>query len=178
MHSFRTEGIIIKRQNYGEADRFLTVLTPHRGKIRVLAKGVRKISSRRSSHIELLNLSILSIHESRTPILTETETVSHFESLKSDLNKSAFAFYLCELIDGLLAEHQENKLAYELLRQALYDLEIDPDPRKRIKRFEQELLILLGFWPHDQVFVEDQGAFIESVMERRIKTKRILPSSF
>ncbi len=178
MRSFKTEGIIIKRKNFGEADRFLTVLTPRYGKIKILAKGVRKISSRRSSHIELLNLSYLSVHESKLPILTEVEAINHFEGLKNDLDKAAYAFYVCELIDGLLAEHQENRLVYDLLRQTLYDLEIDPDPRRRIKRFEEEMLILLGFWPRGRVFVEDQSEFIENIMERRIKTKRILPSSF
>ena len=178
MRSFKTEGIIIKRKNYGEADRFLTILTPHRGKIKILAKGVRKISSRRSSHIELLNLSYLSIHESRMPILTEVEAINHFENLKSDLDKSAYAFYVCELVDGLLAEHQENRQVYDLLRQVLYDLEIDPDPRKKIKKFEQDILILLGFWPKERVFAQDQTAFIEDIMERRIKTKRILPGVF
>jgi DNA repair protein RecO (recombination protein O) len=178
MRSFKTEGIIIKRKNYGEADRFLTILTPRHGKIKILAKGVRKISSRRSSHIELLNLSYLSIHESRMPILTEVEAINHFENLKSDLDKSAYAFYVCELVDGLLAEHQENRQAYDLLRQVLYDLEIDPDPRKKIKKFEQDILILLGFWPKERVFAQDQTAFIEEIMERRIKTKRILPSVF
>ncbi len=178
MRSFKTEGIIIKRKNYGEADRFITVLTPRHGKIKILAKGVRKISSRRSSHIELLNLSYLSIHESKMPILTEVEAINHFEGLKSDLSRSAFAFYVCELVDGLLAEHQENKLVYELLRQTLYDLEIDPDPHSRIKKFEEEMLILLGFWSRGRVFLEDQSEFIENIMERRIKTKRALRDVF
>ena len=178
MHSYRTEGIVIKRLNFGEADRILTIVTPRHGKIKVLAKGVRKISSRRSSHIELLNLSIFSIHEAKIPTLAEAETLNHFENLKNDLNKSAFAFYVCELVDGLIPEYQENRLVYDLLRQALYDIEIEPDPRKRIKRFEQEILILLGFWPKDRLFLEDTNEFIENIMERRIRTKRILPNIF
>ena len=178
MRSFRTEGIVIKRKNFGEADRILTVITKNRGKISVIAKGVRKISSRRSSHIELLNLSVFSCHDAKMPILTEVETLNHYSNLKSDLEKSGYAFYVCELVDGLLPEHQENRAVFNLLQQVFYDLEIDPDPRKRIKRFEEELIILLGFWPREQMFLEDSESFIEDIMEKKIKTKRIIPQIF
>lgn len=178
MRAFKTEGIVIKRKNYGEADRILTVFTKNRGKISVMAKGVRKISSRRSSHIELLNLSIFNCHDSKMPILTEVETLNHYSGLKSDLTKAGYAFYVCELVDGLLAEHQENRAVFHLLQQIFYDLEIDPNPRRRIKRFEEELIILLGFWPREQMFLEDSESFIEGIMEKKIKTKRILPQIF
>lgn len=178
MRSFKTEGIVIKRRNYGEADRILTVLTKNRGKISVIAKGVRKISSRRSSHIELLNLSVFNLHDARMPILTEIETLNHHSGLKSDLERAGYAFYVCELVDGLLPEHQENRAAFNLLQQVFYDLEITPDPRKRIKRFEEELIVLLGFWPREQLFLEDSESFIEEIMEKKIKTKRIIPQIF
>ena len=81
-------------------------------------------------------------------------------------------------MDGLLPEHQENRAVYNLLHQVFYDLEIDPDHRKRIKRFEEELIILLGFWPREQMFLEDSESFIEDIMEKKIKTKRISPQIF
>ncbi|MBI4096902.1 MAG: DNA repair protein RecO, partial [Candidatus Levybacteria bacterium] len=54
MRTFRTEGIIIKRKNFGEADRILTVFTKEYGKLQVKAKGIRRIPSRRSAHVELV----------------------------------------------------------------------------------------------------------------------------
>lgn len=178
MRTFKTEGIVIKRKNYGEADRILTIFTKNKGKISVIAKGVRKISSRRSSHIELLNLGVFNLHEGRMPILTEVETLNHHSGLKSDLEKAGYAFYVCELVDGLLPEHQENRAVFSLLQQVFYDLEITPDPRKRIKKFEEELIVLLGFWPREQMFLEDTEGFIEGIMEKKIKTKRIIPQIF
>ena len=83
MRSFRVEGIVIKRKDFGEADRILTVFTRHQGKIQVIAKGVRKINSRRSAHVELLNHCILNIHEAKLPILTEAEALNHFSPLKN-----------------------------------------------------------------------------------------------
>ncbi len=174
MHSFRVEGIIIKRKNYGEADRIITVVTPHHGKIKIIAKGVRKISSKRSPHVELLNLSILSLASGKMLILTEAETLYHHLGLKKDLQRSGLAFYICELIDGLLPEHQENLAVYNLLKQTLRDLESEGNHRAVINKFEQDLLTLLGFWPRERMFLENPEEFIEGIMERKIKTKKIL----
>jgi len=175
MRSYRVEAIIIKRKDIGEADRILTLFTRHQGKISVVAKGVRKISSRRAAHIELLNHCILNLHEARLPIVTEAETLKHFSELKNDLNRAGYAFYICELTDGLIAEHQENKMAFELVEKTLSRLETSENPKMLIKNFEQELLTLLGFWPQDQKFaIQDSDAFIEDIIERKIKTKRIL----
>ena len=174
MRSYKTEGIIIKRKDFGEADRILTVLTKNQGKIKIVAKGVRKISSRRSSHVELLNLSILTIHDGKMPILTEAETIKHYSILKNDLEKCGFAFYVCELIDGLLAEYQENRGAFNLMQDALDRLQTETKPWNLISKFEQDLLVSLGFFPKTQLFIEDSDAFIEDIIERRIKSKRII----
>ena len=112
------------------------------------------------------------------PILTEAETLTYFSTIKGDLKKSGLAFYVCELVDGLLADHQENRAVFDLLFRTLLDLEKDGDSRVLIAKFEQELLGHLGFWPKDRLYLEDPNAFIENIMERRIKTKRILPQIF
>ncbi|MCL5020033.1 MAG: DNA repair protein RecO [Patescibacteria group bacterium] len=93
MRSFKAEGIIIKRKNFGEADRIITVLTRNQGKIQIKAAGVRKIQSRRSPHVELLNHSILFIYKGRgnLPVLTEAQTVNSFQDIKNDLTKTGFA---------------------------------------------------------------------------------------
>lgn len=173
MHSFRTEAIIIKRKNFGEADRILTVFTKNHGKIKIIAKGVRKISSRRSPHVELLNLSILNLYPGKMMILTEAETLYHHSGLKNDLQKSGFAFYICELVDGLLPENQENFQVYNLIKNTLFNLENTNNGRLLISKFEQELLTLLGFWPKERMFLENQDSFIENIMEKKIKTKKI-----
>lgn len=174
MRSFKTLGIVIKRKNFAETDRILTVYSKSRGKINVMAKGVRKINSRRSSQVELLNLSVLSMSEGTLPILTEAESVKYFPILKSDLKKTGVAFYICELIDGLIAEHEENPDVFSLLEETLDKLELTQDYKTLLSEFEQKLLGFLGFWPKERVFVEDRGAFIEDIMERQIKTKKVL----
>lgn len=174
MRAYRVEGIVIKRKDFGEADRILTVFTRHQGKIKIMAKGVRKINSRRSAHVELLNHCALTLHEGRVPILTEAETIYHYSPLKNDLRRAGFAFYICELVDSLLAEHQESRSTFDLVDTVLKRLETDENPKMLIKNFEQEILTNLGFWPKTHLAIQDSDAFIEDIIERKIKTKRIL----
>lgn len=123
MRNFRTEGIIIKRRNFGEADRLITVLTRNHGKILVKAAGVRKITSRRSAHIELLNHAILNVYKGNNfPILTEATMVDDYVAIKTDFNKIGIAYHLCELVDGLCPENQENSNVFSLLKNTLNQL--------------------------------------------------------
>jgi recombinational DNA repair protein (RecF pathway) len=123
MRNFRTEGIVIKRKNYGEADRILTVLTRDYGKLSVKASGVRKITSRRSSHIELLNYVSLGLYKGNTfPVLTEAKMIEDFSPIKTDFAKVGLAYHLCELIDGLCPDNQENSKVFFLLRNFLTQL--------------------------------------------------------
>ncbi|MBI2195434.1 MAG: DNA repair protein RecO [Candidatus Levybacteria bacterium] len=174
MRSFKTEGIVIRRRNVGEADRLLTVFTKHHGKITIKAKGVRKISSRRSGHIELLNLVSLSLYRGRvTSTLTEVETINNFGKIKDNLKSCGLAYHVCELIDSLCAENQENLKVYSLLCEVLANLSDQENLKVIISRFETELLDALGFISQSQ-YLNTQG-LIEEIIERRLKAKRILP---
>ncbi len=174
MRSYKVEGIVIKRKNLGEADRILTVFTKHRGKIQVKAKGVRKITSRRSAHTELLNLSLLSIYDnSRFPILTEIVSIDSFEGIKDNLSKVGFAYHICELIDGLCAEKQENADIFDLIKDTFKKMELTADLDGIIDDFEIKLLRMLGFMSEE--LVPNRQYFIEDILERKLKTRKLLP---
>jgi len=72
---YRTEAVILRRSDIGEADRLLTCYTPTRGKIRVIAKGARKITSRKAGHIELFIHSALLIAKGKTWTGLRTRTI-------------------------------------------------------------------------------------------------------
>ena len=145
MHGFKTEGIILKRRNFGEADRILTVFTLSKGKISIVAKGVRRISSRRAGNVELLNRVVLYLHQTKgMPILTEAESLETYQRIKSDLTLSTYAYHLIELVDKLTAENQENRILYEHLLEVLKRL--SKNPRQIfIRAFEAKILSNLGF---------------------------------
>ena len=174
MRSYKTEGIVIKRRNFGEADRIITLFTKVQGKVNVKATGVRKITSRRSSHIELLNCSMFSLYKGRNmPVLTEVEEIDNFSTIKGDLKKIGFAYHICEVVDGLCAENQENEAIYSLIKETLENLSKTEDPNKLVRDFEVKLLNLLGFYKGDGQELNTK-TFIEQILERRLKSKQIL----
>lgn len=207
MRTYKTEAIVIKRRNIGEADRILTIFTKDQGKCIVSAKGIRRIPSRRSAHVELLNNSILTLYQARhSPILVEAVSLQTFDLLKQDLGKIGFAYHICELIDGLCPENQEHHQVYFLLKNTLHrlnrcslsfrsasggeksqgDLSVATsafgeatlsrdDMLMIIHEFEVELLTLLGYWhkPQAASLSMDTQAFIENILERRLKSKRV-----
>lgn len=150
MPSYTTEGIILKRTNFGEADRVLTVLTDRFGKITINARGVRKITSRRAGNVELLNQVKLHLFKSKAYTLTEAEALDTFESLKSNLTLSTIAFHIIELADRLTSENQKNTQIYYLVIQILKLLEQNPR-QIFIRAFEVKILTLSGFWSSDEV---------------------------
>ena len=177
MRTFKTEGIIIKRRNFGEADRLLTVLTRDYGKLQIKATGVRKLTSRRSSHTELLNHAILNLYRSPAglPVLTEAQVITDFSSVKQELTTIGLAYHMCELVDGLCAENQENMQVFYLLQMALERLQRSVDTKVLLQRFEAKLLLLLGFGQTVSSYPQqfDSDVLIENIMERKLKSKRI-----
>lgn len=145
MLGFKTEGIILKRRDFGEADRILTVFSLHRGKITVLAKGVRRITSRRAGNVELLNRVVMYLHPGKNfLILTEAIALDTFPKLKDDLTLSTYAFHILELTDKLTAENQENRILYEHLVSVLQRLSRNPR-QILVRAFEAKILSNLGF---------------------------------
>ena len=177
MRNFRTDGIIIKRRNFGEADRILTVFTKNFGKIQIKAKGVRRITSRRASHIELLNLSSISLYKGRgsLPILLEAQCVKDFFLIKEDLTRIGFSYHLCELIDGLCAENQESRSIFYLFENTLERLCLEKDIAVVIHEFEIQLLTTLGFYKGSFLQRSNISVFIEHILEKKLKTRQILP---
>lgn len=170
MRSFQTEGIVLKRKNLGEADRLLTVFTKKHGKIKILAKGVRHIKSRRSPNIELFNLVTLFVHKGRTfNILTEAQAINTFQNVRKNLELVGLAYYCCELIDGLCAEEQPHPKVYDLLIATLNELD-----HGLIQKFETTLLSELGFLTQTISPAFNTTSYIEQILERRIKTRRLL----
>lgn len=178
MRAFKTEGIVIKRRNTGEADRLLTVFTKAHGKLLIKAVGVRRITSRRSAHTELLNYGLFSLYKGRSyPILTEVDTKDHFAEVKTDLEKISAAYHLCELVDGLCPDHQENRGVFYLLKATLEQLTVECNLKNEIKLFEVELLYMLGFLPRltpHYVQTFDAVPFVENLLARKLRTKRFI----
>ena len=120
LHVYRTDAIVLRRQDFGEADRVLTLYSPWRGKFRAIAKGVRRPKSRLGGHVELFtHVNMLVAQGRNLDIVTQAETVRPFARIRDDLWKTSYACYVAELVDRFTEEHLENQPVFDLLLQAL-----------------------------------------------------------
>jgi DNA repair protein RecO (recombination protein O) len=163
--TYRTEAIVLRRKDFGEADRVLTLFTPELGKVRVVAKGIRKPRSRKAGHLELFTRTKLLVARGRDlDIVTQAETAKAYRPLREDLLRGAYAAYAVELLDRFTPEGQENREMYDLLSAALDWLCHAPDLALAARYYELHLLGLAGYQPElyrcvvgkEKIVAEDQ----------------------
>jgi DNA repair protein RecO (recombination protein O) len=169
------EGIILKRLQAGEADRIITVFAKKYGKIRIIAKGIRRINSRRAGHLEVFSHVMLTLHGSKTlDSLSEAHSVRSGSVFDTDAARMGFAYCMCELVDQLLADRQVHDDIFYALRDGLHQLLVcgsTEEWEKIFTDFVHTLLRNLGFLPHSRsVPVENMQTYIERITERRLRT--------
>ena len=147
--SFRVEAVVLRHSDYGEADRLLTLYTRQLGKTRALAKGARKIASRKAGHIEPFTHVKLQLAKGRDMlILTQADTVDAYQPLREDLILTSYASYVMELLDRFTYEDEtESPSTFRLLTETLSRLASKSDPWLAIRYYEMRLLDHLGFRP-------------------------------
>jgi DNA repair protein RecO (recombination protein O) len=145
---YRTEAVVLRRQDIGEADRILTLYTPALGKLRVVAKGARKPASRKAGHIELFMYSSLLVARGRNlDIATQAEAIQTFRALREDLERITYAHYVVELLDCFATEGDANQALFVLLVETLQHLCEADDLSLTIRFYELRLLALEGYQP-------------------------------
>jgi DNA repair protein RecO (recombination protein O) len=148
IRSYRTQAIILGHKDYGEADRILKVFTFEKGKITAIAKGVRRIRSRKAGHLEPFTRVTLLLAKGRNmDIVTQAETVDNYSGLRGDLQRLGYASYVVEVLDRFTYEEGQNIGIFRLLANTLKRLESHPKPATVAHYYELRLLDLVGFRP-------------------------------
>jgi DNA repair protein RecO (recombination protein O) len=148
-----THALVLRRRDVNDADRVLTVFTPREGKIELLAKGVRKTTSRKAGHVELFTHVTLVVAQARTwDIITEAATVESFRHLRENLDAIAAANYVAELVDNFTDANDDNQPVWDLALFALRALDetaktADASAPNLLRWFDLQLLSLSGFQP-------------------------------
>ena len=148
--SFRTKALILKRRNFGEADRQLTLLTPYYGKFDALAKGARKPASKKTGHVELFMKSDILIAKGRTlDLITQAEMIEPYLPVREELERGAYASYAAELLDRFTfdSDDTDTHRLFDLLDNTFERLCKDEDIRRVIRYYELRLLDEVGFRP-------------------------------
>ena len=145
--NLKTRGIVIKRGNFGEADKLLVVFTERFGKIRAISKGVRKIKSHLAGSLEPFMLLDLELHEGKTFFtVCGASIIKEFGNSHNDLKRISETYYVAELVDKFTEENQKSVKVFQLLCDILES--VDKGAKNIcVKAFCLKLLEVTGFQP-------------------------------
>jgi len=158
MNRINTQGIVLSRTDYGEADRILSFLTPDQGKVSAIAKGVRKQKSKLAGGIELFSVSEISYIPGRRDISTliSTRLIKHYGNIVKDLDRTNAAYSLIKTINRATEDKLEPAY-FHLLQMTLESLADNSINLELAKTwFAAQLLRLGGHSPNLRTDSSDQ----------------------
>jgi len=139
---------VLKTIDFGETDRILTLLTRHFGKVSVVAKGIRKPTSRLAGHAEPLTHAMYQLARGRNlDVLTGAESRALYRALREDLHGIAAGWYIAELADRFALERSPSAPLFDLVESALRHLAAGYAPALVCRWFDLHLLDRTGFRP-------------------------------
>ncbi len=147
MTLYRDQGVALRTYKLGEADRIVSFITERHGKVRAVAKGVRKTRSKFGARLEPTSHVAIQLYEGRElDIVTQAESIDHFRAIRDDLDRLARAVTMLETVDQVALEREPNPALYKMLVGALRSLEEANRPLL-VAGFHWKLLALEGFRP-------------------------------
>jgi DNA repair protein RecO (recombination protein O) len=147
MGLYRDQGVVLRTIRLGESDRIVTLVTAGHGKVRAVAKGVRKTTSRFGGRLEPMSHVNALFYEGRDlDIVTQAEVLDHFRPVREDLDRLAKASELLEAVDALVQEREPNGQLYRMLVGGLRTLAAG-DSALVVPAFFWKLLSAEGFHP-------------------------------
>ncbi|HUC88073.1 MAG TPA: DNA repair protein RecO [Candidatus Binatia bacterium] len=152
MNQLTTVGIVLTRTDFGEADRIITMLTPDYGKLRLMAKGVRRIKSKLAGGIELFSTSHITFIRGRGDIdtLISSRLEKYYAKIVQDLNRTMLGYDLIKLLNRV-TEDQTEAAYFQLMQTTLESLNDSAVPIQLISTwFSAQLLELAGHIPNLQ----------------------------
>lgn len=180
MKSYKTEGFVLSRKNWGEADRLVTIFTKHFGKRQFIAKGIRRITSKRAPLLELFSYVSIIAHRGKIlDVISEVVALSQYPLIRKRLERIGHVYVAVELVLRLTAENQEQENVYELLSHFLATLNNLNIGRSQAKKelivFKIQLLTYLGFLAASDVLPDiELNRLIENTLESSLKSPLLL----
>ena len=149
MPLYKEQGIVLGAVKLAEADKIVTILTQGEGKVRAVAKGIRRTTSRFGARLEPFTHVNLMLYRGRSlDTVTQAEILSPFRPIRDDFGLFSAGEMMLESVDKVAEEHERNVRLFLLLLQGLRALETRPaDPAAVAEAFLVRLLGLSGFAP-------------------------------
>lgn len=142
----KTHAFVLRKRSLPNQDVFISLFTEQLGKVSTIAKGIKKLTSKRGPHIQTGNLIEVILREQRDrQYLQDTRLVSAFSKIKADSIKMKHLYLALFVIDRLLPEHQQDTQLYSNLQEYLIALSEQNIDRNRLFTFLNRLMVHLGY---------------------------------
>ncbi len=165
----KLKGFVLKKRILLGKDLLITFFSYEEGKIKILAKGIRKITSKRISYIQTgnyLNIGIYLLN--KRYFLRDASLISAFSSLKLDLERVGKMYILLSMVDGLLPEGQREELVFDWLKRNLSLLARDRMSYKCLLNEIKKLVFILGFSKEEKISNTELDAILSSYMHLKL----------
>ncbi len=170
---FKSEAIVLSSKNLGEADKIHILYSEKYGKIGLISKGVRKLSSRKRGSLEVFNhIRFQAVNTKGIPILTEVEAVEDHSQIRKSLKKISVAYFFVDVTSKITREDEVNSELFYLLNKYLSRLEHASKLKTLRYSFIKSVLSSLGFWPINKP-ISDHDLLLEEVLERKLGSIRV-----
>lgn len=171
--SYTSIGVVLSSREYSEADRLISVFTSDNGRLMLIAKGVRRLTSRKRGSLEMFSLIKFSARKSTDlDIITEVEIINSFDRIRQSLLKLSVAFFLVESVSKTTQPHEDHKEIFDILVKYLTKLELTNKLKTLRNDFTKELLTALGFVP-ERLNLNDSDKVLEDIAERKFASIRV-----
>lgn len=176
--TYSTVGIVLRRRNINESDKLITFYSKYKGKITAIAKGVRKIHSRKAAHLEIFNLIHAYLVKGRSlDIITEVITIQSYPNIRISLKRLSRTYLVLEEIDKLCPEGMANIQIFNELLKVLEHLNAEENTNFDliIYNFTHKILWELGYLPEktylNQVKLDN---YMMSIIEKQLNSNKLL----
>ncbi len=166
---YRTKGIILKKVGRREADQLFTLYTKDFGKLEILGKGIRKISSKLRAGMEIFYLSEIEFIQGKAyKILTDAIVIEKFENLRKDLGKLTIATKISEALDGLISGQEPDERIWSLLLKVFEKLNSFDFKLKNL-----ELIYHYFFWKFISILGYKPELYHCSICQKKLKPEKL-----
>lgn len=147
--SVHFRALVVRHTNYDEADRFITFLTPYQGRVSALAKGVRKLNSRKAGHLQPFTYVDVQLSKGRGAswLVSQVSTIEAYPEILASLDKTVRTSCVLELADRFSLEEVENVPLFQLTLDTLRRIAVFEDVFPVQRYFDIQLLSVTGYRP-------------------------------
>lgn len=166
-------GIVLSVVDYKDADCLVEIYSRNLGKHLFLAKGIRRLKSKKRGSLEIFNEINFSWSKTKgLPLILEVKVETPFPNIKRHLNKIALAFYFCEIVKKVTREEDPHPELYDILLRSLSSVESGQKLKTLRQAFLHDTLTTLGYLTQSTKLV-NYDVEIETITEKRINSFRV-----